>query len=333
VNNLIIVEGLTGSGKSTMAHFIARQLGYQGIDADWVHEGECPHPVLADVDDDDIEDYMQEMLPRWKSYVAEIQASRRVAIVEACFLNNLIETLFIHNVERNTIVQYALELETVMQALNPALVYLVQPNVPQALVRNFSNRGKGFEDYVTQFATGTPYAEIHQLRGYEGMVCFWQDFVGLTDDIYRRLHMSKVRIDNSSQQWNWQNHQVMSFLSIPIEPDPRTSERQATKYLGTYKPENGEKTYTVEWEPEHLGVNLFLDVKTTLIHKTGNVFSAQGWPFEVCFAKDQSGRVDSFSIQGKTVDYLPVTGMIATRLAHGKDQLPCVLDEHSQSDL
>jgi deoxyadenosine/deoxycytidine kinase len=320
MNSLIIVEGLTGSGKSTMAHFIARQLWYQGVDADWVHEGECPHPVLADVDDDDIENYMQGMLPRWKSYVAEIQASGRVSIVEACFLNNLIETLFIHNVDRNRIVQYASELETVMQALNPALVYLVQPNVPQALERNFRNRGKGFEDYVVQFATGTPYAKIRQFKGYEGMVCFWQDFVGLTDDIYRRLHMSKVWIDNSSQQWDRQNHQVMSFLSSPIKPDPRTSERQAAKYLGTYKPENGKKTYAIEWEPEHLSVNLFLDVKTTLIHKTGNVFYARGWPFDICFVESTPGKVDSFSIRGKTVDYLPVTGIVATRQAQGKDQ-------------
>jgi thymidylate kinase len=312
MHNLIIVEGLTGSGKSTMAHFIARQLWYQGVDADWVHEGESPHPVLAD-DEDGIGKYMQKMLARWESYVTRIQASGRVTIVEACFLNNLVETLFTHNVERNRIVQYALELETVMQALNPALVYLVQPDVPQALERNFSNRGKGFEDYVIQFATGTPYAKTRQLKGYEGMVCFWQAFVDLTDDIYRRLHMSKVRIDNSSQQWDRQNHQVMSFLSIPRKPDPRTSERQAAKYLGTYKPDNGERTYTVEWEPEHLSVNLFLDVKATLIHKTGHVFSARGWPFDICFAEDRSGKVDSFSIQGKIVDYLPVTGTTATR--------------------
>ena len=314
MNNLIIVEGLTGSGKSTMAHFIARQLVYQGVDADWVHEGECPHPVLADIDDG-IERTMQKMLERWESYVTETLASGRVTIVEACFLNNLIETLFTRNVERSTIVQYALQLETVMQVLNPALVYLVQPNVRQALERNFRNRGKGFEDYVIRFAAGTPYAKTHQLKGYEGMIGFWQDFVGLTDEIYRRLRMPKVRIDHSAQQWDQQNQQVLSFLSVPMKPDPRTPERAALKYLGTYKPENGEKTYTVEWEPENLIVNLFLDVKTALIHKTGNVFYAQGWPFDICFAENKSGKVDSFSIRGKTVDYLPVTGTVATRQA------------------
>jgi hypothetical protein len=240
-------------------------------------------------------------------------------VVEACFLNNLIETLFIQNVEQKAIVRYALELETIMRALNPALVYLVQADVPRALARNFRNRGKGFEDYVIRFATGTPYAETHQLDGYEGMVHFWQGFVDLTDEIYRRLHMSKVRIDNSAQQWEQQNRQVMSFLALPITPDPRTPERTALKYLGTYRAETGDKTYTVGWEPEHLIVDGFLDVKTALIHKTGNVFYAQGWPFEVCFVENKTGKVDSFSIRGKTVDYLPVTGTVATRLAYSGD--------------
>jgi len=49
-SKLIIVEGLTGSGKSIMAHFIARQLQYNGIAASWVHEGEEPHPILMDVE-------------------------------------------------------------------------------------------------------------------------------------------------------------------------------------------------------------------------------------------------------------------------------------------
>ena len=49
-SKLIIVEGLTGSGKSIMAHFIARQLQYNRIPASWVHEGEETHPILMDIE-------------------------------------------------------------------------------------------------------------------------------------------------------------------------------------------------------------------------------------------------------------------------------------------
>jgi adenylylsulfate kinase-like enzyme len=60
----ILVEGLTGSGKSTMAHFIARQLNYNGIAASWLHEGEISHPVLIDMDGS-IESYMAKVRANW----------------------------------------------------------------------------------------------------------------------------------------------------------------------------------------------------------------------------------------------------------------------------
>src|SRR5512142_3091122 len=100
----IVVEGLTGSGKSIMAHFIARQLQYNGIPASWVHEGEEPHPILIDVKSS-IEDYMTEMQSRWAAYVGKIESSDEVRVVEACFFNNFIESLLAHNVDRHRILQ------------------------------------------------------------------------------------------------------------------------------------------------------------------------------------------------------------------------------------
>ena len=73
-SKLILVEGLTGSGKSIMAHFIARQLQYNGIPATWIHEGEDPHPILMDVEST-IDDYMVEMRRRWTAYVDQVGCS------------------------------------------------------------------------------------------------------------------------------------------------------------------------------------------------------------------------------------------------------------------
>jgi len=131
-SKLIIVEGLTGSGKSIMAHFIARQLGYNHIPAFWVHEGEDPHPVLVDLQSS-VEDYMEVMLNRWAEYVDRLRSSDEVCVMEACFFNNLIETLLIHNLDRTGIIQYADRLAGVMESLHPTLVYLFQEDLEQAL--------------------------------------------------------------------------------------------------------------------------------------------------------------------------------------------------------
>ena len=79
---LIIVEGLSGSGKSIMAHFIARQLQHNRIDADWVHEGEVPHPVSMEVESS-IESYMAAMLEKWTAFVERLRPSSQVTVIEA----------------------------------------------------------------------------------------------------------------------------------------------------------------------------------------------------------------------------------------------------------
>ena len=92
------IYSCSGPIKLDTQHIIARQLQYNGIAASWVHEGEEPHPLLIDVEAS-IEDYMSEMLARWAAYSARIELSGEIKVVEACFFNNLIDTLLAHNVE------------------------------------------------------------------------------------------------------------------------------------------------------------------------------------------------------------------------------------------
>lgn len=311
-NRLIIVEGLTGSGKSTMAHFIARQLQHNGIDADWVHEGEFHHPIFIDVESN-IEEYMEAMVGKWRAFAERIESSYKVTVVEACFFNNVIESLLVHNVDRPRIIQYGYELQETIEPLNPALVYLVQPDIVNALARNFRNRGDGFRDYVIQFATSTPYATQRGLEGYEGMVTFWRDFVSVTDELFHNCHISKLMIDNSVGDWDCHNRRVLEFLSITPVQEHTVSSSEAMRFVGTYRDEKNGRQFTVQYVDGDLAVNLFLKTKTRLIRKTERVFWAAGWHFEVSFEADDVGRISTLRIGGRDVDYLSLVGTVATR--------------------
>jgi hypothetical protein len=98
VHKLILVEGLTGLGKSTLAHFIARQLWYHDFDAAWIHEGELEHPLSVEVNTNDSDLFMQTTLAKWQGFVSRIEDSGEIIILEAGFFNNLLETLFLQDV-------------------------------------------------------------------------------------------------------------------------------------------------------------------------------------------------------------------------------------------
>jgi len=307
-----MVEGLTGSGKSIMAHFIARQLQYNGIPASWVHEGEEPHPILMDVESS-IEGYMAEMRERWAAYVDQVELSDEVRVVEACFFNNLIESLVAHDVDRPRIAQYGDELQALIEPLDPTLVYLVQENVDRALERNFKDRGKGFRDYVIQYATDTPLAQRRGWEGYEGMVMFWREFVTVTDELFQRYHIRKLKIDNSAGNWDEYNRQALQCLSIPLTPEQRVSQSEAMRLTGAYKDRGSGKEFTVGYEDGELSINLFLNARTRLVQRAENLFWAEGWHFEVSFESDGLSEASVMRIGGRDVDYLPLVDTVADK--------------------
>jgi len=313
-SNLIIVEGLTGSGKSIMAHFIARQLQYNGIPAAWLHEAEEPHPILIDVESS-IKAYMAAMRDRWATYVDRVRLSGQVMVVEACFFNNLIELLLAQNLDWPTILDYGDQLQALIEPLSPALIYLVPQDVEKALQRSFQDRGQEFMDYVIRYATDTPLARRRGWQGYLGMVRFWQEFVALTDELFQRYPLRKLRIDNSAGKWSDYNRQVLDCLSIPFIPEQGVSPGEAAELVGVYKDRQGDKRFTVRHEHGQLTVNLFLDVRTRLVRGIDKGFITEGWHFEVGFESDGLNGTTVMRIGGRDVDYLRLVGTVADKVS------------------
>jgi hypothetical protein len=314
-NNLIIMEGLTGLGKSTLAHFIARQLQYHDVEATWVHEGELGHPLSVEVDSGDINLFMQAALAKWQGSVSRNEGSDEITILEGCFFNNLFETLFSHNVPIPKICQYSDVLQDIIKPLQPALIYLTHRDVSKALADNFRSRGPGFQDFVIKLTTTTPYAQHRELTGYEGMIEFWDDFVALTDQLYTRFRFQKIALENSAGNWESLNQQVLDFLSIPYIVEKQLSEDAAADLTGTYKDQRNGREFDIRYRNHNLFANLFLDGWTRLIPETDGSFIAEGWHFIVHFDKDNSGKMSAMRIDGQDVDYLSLVGTVAERVS------------------
>jgi hypothetical protein len=311
-SKLILVEGLTGSGKSTMAHFIARQLHGNGISARWVHEGEVPHPFLIDLETS-VSEYMTETKSNWDAYIDQVASSDQVHIIEASFFNNLFESLLAHNVESAEIMQYMADLQSISHPLAPILVYLVQENLSQALARNFERRGRGFRDFVIELTTSTPLAQERGWQGYSGMLQFWQAFVAFTDVLFAHFPGQKLMIDNTAGDWADYNQQVVDFLGISLIPDQQIPRPEAQGLIGLYIDRQNERAIRVRYADGELSINLFLQVWTDLVRRAPNVYEAAGWPFEIRFesADLKSGCV--MKIGGRDVDYLPLVGTVAVK--------------------
>jgi hypothetical protein len=212
-------------------------------------------------------------------------------------------------------VRYGETLQTIIEPLNPVLVYLVQDDMERALERSFEDRGEEFKEYVIQFTTDTPLAKRRGLQGYEGMVMFWQEFLAITDELFQRYHIRKIRVDNSAGNWDEYNRQVMEYLMIPLIPEQRASQEEAMKLVGVYQDRDSGRAFTVYYEAGVLSINLLLDVKTRLVRQAVNVFLTEGWHFEISFeAANGSSGINMLRIGGSNVDYLRLAGTVADKV-------------------
>lgn len=314
---LILVEGLTGSGKSTLAHFVTRQLRLNGVAADWIHEGEVPHPLTVDFEGDPTA-YRADAKGAWSAWIERVASEGGTWVVEASLFNNHLETLMANGAERQAIVDHADDLHRLMAPLRPRLIYLAPGDVGRALEKNFADRGPDFEAFVIDSVTSTPLARQRGWRGYEGMVRFWSHFVRLTDGLFARFPGPKQAIDTTPSDWGDHGRLSLAFLGIPFMPERSLSAAEAEPYVGRYRLRDGRHVIALRHRRGDLEIDLFPTPWTRLIPQPGEgAFVAEGWPYTLHLRPDASTGADTLTFSGRDVDYLPLVGTVADRIEAG----------------
>jgi len=309
MQRVVFVEGLTGSGKSTTAHYIARQMRYNGIPGRWIHEGELDHPLSVEFEGD-LSVFIKATLYQWKRFFSVDFLRDQVFVIEASYFNNLLETLLAQNLPRQEILDFALQLAETAAPANPVLIYLTQPNLKSALDENFGNRGLGFKNFVIDYTDNIPYVQKHGWVGESGMYAFWKDFVALTNAVFAVLEMPKLAVDVSGARWEISYQRINEALSLEMFPDPSLSPKEASRYMGIYRDLRNGRTFRIDYQDGVLITDLFMQVPTALVPVDDNDFEVAGWHFRMFF-EERDGEFQRLHIGGADVDYLGLVGMEA----------------------
>ena len=145
---LILVDGISGSGKSTTAHYIARQLNRNGIKAKWYQEEEKNHPLHVNLSkqkkkENDVQycnRFMIEFVKKWEKLVKKIQQDDTVYIVECFFFQySLLQPIFM-DLDKEVIKEFLHNIYNTIKSLNPALIHFYQEDVGKAMHRNWRRR-------------------------------------------------------------------------------------------------------------------------------------------------------------------------------------------------
>lgn len=169
--NLIILEGLPGSGKSTTAAMIADELGKKGKKVICVDEGVREHP--ADYFDYDFPDFSTErklILEKWHTFV-QTYDKETIYVFNCIFLQNpMCETMMRFGMDCVSSQHYISEIADIIKPLHPIIIYLNQPNIKEAIDHVLSERGNDWLNSVIDYHTAQGYGKQNNLSGYDGYI-------------------------------------------------------------------------------------------------------------------------------------------------------------------
>lgn len=169
--NLIIVEGLPGSGKSTTAAMIAEELRAHGERVVCVDEGEPNHPAdYAEYDFPDFETERRNILEKWREFAGS--ANPNTVYVFNCVLlqNPMCETMMRFGMAESESRTYISEIVEIIRPLSPVVIYIDLPDVKGTVDGVLEERGECWLNAVIDYHTSQGYGKRNHLTGYEGYI-------------------------------------------------------------------------------------------------------------------------------------------------------------------
>ena len=341
---LILVEGLPGCGKSSMAQYICDQLWRNGHQSRWIYEEEEPHPVappgrISDFETTDA--YSRSLLNRWRSFASEADQSDEITILEARFFQDVIFGFLRDDTERQTILDHVKDAGDICGPLRPVLIYFYQPDNATTMRRICDARGARMEQFYINRNQSDLYGRRHHLTGFDGLVRFWLDVRHVIDQLLIELAVPVLSVDISDQLWPNYQEQVGAFLSLPQR---RNEALDAPAYLKTFE---GVYAYRQKAPMRRVGgrkrPDQFLDREfririaegrltmhnygrlwpiNRLLPKETDTFYLASWPFEMEFERDEDGIVRSATRTNPNGRWL-VTSQIYPRVGDLENEQTC----------
>ena len=332
---LILIEGLPGSGKSTLAHFLTRCFARQGIASRWWYEEESGHPLYLFHDQASLQQVFDELaagnyrqvvdavLEKWRALSRTIQTSRTVVIFDSCLFGYLTWTLFPYDVPIAAISAYLMQVEQIIRANNPRLIYLYQDDVAAAFRKVCARRGGDTEQRFVRNATESAYGKRHGLRGFDDMVSFWRSYRAITDDAFSRIRFPKLAIENAAGDWFAYERAAVRFLGLSITQATEPTVQQPERFVGAYylRCDAAEVVCRVRWENNDLLVDGLPLVwpENRLVPIAENRFAVESFPFTVEFEEDGLGGIATMIVTGAAL----LSGTIDTIFVRKRDKTEC----------
>lgn len=301
--SLIIITGISGTGKSTTAIALSNLLTKNGIDHVYLHE-ECEnHPIREDEfsygsvkSEADMDVNTRIMLERWENFASSIQTAGKLFVLEACLYENIVRYFFECDYHHSRILDFYDRLMAILKPLNPAVVHLRTSDLRTTFEKVFKERGEWWKDLILK--DRCKYFINHGYTKDEDNYHLAEDYQNLAVQAFQRYQGPKIYLNTLEARWSAYHEAICSFLEIDyIRAYPKTCQTPED-YCGAYQvcKENRRLGFHVFVENDKLWCRSFWPYME-LEYEGNDCFGIKSFPIRLCFER-YGNAVTAVNVEG-----------------------------------
>jgi len=318
---LIFVDGISGSGKSTTAHYLARQLVKNGFKVKWFYEQEKIHPFrfISGMDDKELE--KEENKEKWfdefrskycaqiEKFVESIKDDDYIYIIEAWFLSNTLSNFVQRDQDLKVIESFYDQYFSVILRLNPVTIYFYQNDLDAGQRETWRRRGEIWKKAAIKTKETFYFCRKRNLYGEEAYLTYLKAVRDIAKNIHSKSPFQKLQIESSAHDWDDYHMQIANFLEIELFEE-KWFENSFDKYCGCYK---GKKMMLkIHTDHNYLYIDEYYPDQK-MIPLSEDEFEIEGYGAVIKFITDHNNGVKSLKVTKDLCQF--IEGLEFTKLS------------------
>jgi hypothetical protein len=219
--HLILIEGMIGAGKSTMAGRLERRLNARGEKARAYAEFAEDHPIRTkavdllraaypepvwvpgDVAEDGLARDRSVYAPQqWGRLAERCRNGERTVILESTFLQNSVLPAFLNGAPAGKCQEIFTRIEERLAPARPLLVYLRPTDTAAAVERVHHARSTAWADWNMASVAAFPWARSRDLHGRDAVIALYRAWEVVVEELFAGYSFPKIILNDPQDDWD-----------------------------------------------------------------------------------------------------------------------------------